>query len=106
MATLIKDETGKTVVQVKVPVCITMQVNECDASEMSQIELAGLVDEIIDQAEMSVGVRVAELSPRNWMNRIPLRFSVQRHWDELPVDEMEIMSSDGGFFERRGDEED
>jgi hypothetical protein len=105
MATPIKEEAGKTIVMVKVPVGITIQMSDEDAKEMSQMELAGLLDEIIDHIEMNVGARVAELAPGKWMNRIPLRFTVSRHWDELPIDDMEIGYSEGDFFQRRGDEE-
>jgi hypothetical protein len=106
MTRLIKDVDGKTVVQVKAPVCITIQMDNGDADGMSQEELAGLVDEVMDQIEISVGARVAELNPRRWMNRIPIRFSVARSWDELPVDEMEIQSTEDGYFEDCGDEDD
>jgi hypothetical protein len=105
MATPINEIAGKTIVMVNVPVGVTIQMNDEDAKEMSQMELAGLVDEIIDKIEVCVGVKDAELSPGNWMNRIPLRFTVSRHWDELPIDDMEIGYSEGDFFQRRGDEE-
>ncbi len=100
-----KDVKGKTIVQVAVPVCITLQIDEEDAKDMSQDELCGLVDEVIDQLEELTQLRECDLSPRRWMNRIPTRFAVSRHLDELPVDELQITYNEG-FFERRGDEED
>jgi hypothetical protein len=105
MACLIKDVDGKTIVQVKVPVCITIQMDEADAKDMTQDELAGLVDEVIDQVERQCGVLDVEFCPRRWMMRIPFRFSVARSWDELPIDEMEINYSEDGYFEKRGDDE-
>ena len=99
-----EDVKGKTIVQVSVPVSIILQIDEEDAKDMSQDELCGLVDEVIDQLEDQTKLREYDLSPRRWMNRIPTKFAVSRHWDELPIDEMDINYNEG-FFERRGDEE-
>lgn len=105
MAMLIDDIDGKAIVQVKVPVCITIQMDDADAKDMTQDELAGLVDEIIDQIQRQCGVLSVEFEPRRWMMKIPLRFAVARAWDELPIDEMEVMYSEDDYFEKRGDEE-
>lgn len=104
MATKIQDVDGKTIVQVKVPVCITMQMDEFDAEGMTHEELAGLVDEFIDEVQKTWnattnGVLESNLHPRKWMNRIPVRCDIGRHWDELPTDDCEIMSNDAGYFD-------
>jgi hypothetical protein len=33
------------------------------------------------------------------MDRVPVRCDIARHWDELPVEDCEIMSNDAGFFD-------
>lgn len=98
-----KEEHGKTIVQVKVPVCISIQLLEEDAKDMTQDELCGLVDEIIDCYEEEL---VMDLYPRRWMKSVDVRFELSRHWDELPVDEMDINLVDDGLFEKTGFEED
>jgi hypothetical protein len=104
MTCLISDIDGKTIVQVKVPVCITIQMDEADAEGMSVEELAGLVDEFIDEVKSTWtattnGDLSADLHPRRWMNRVPVRCDIDRHWDELPAEDCEVMSNDKGFFE-------
>lgn len=105
MGWVFKDVDGSTIVQVKVPVSITIQMENGDAKGMTQEELAGLVDEIIDKIESKVGTVDAEVCPRRWMNRVPVRFAVARSWDELPVDEMDLSYTEDDFFQNRGDEE-
>jgi len=109
MSNQIEDINGRTIVVVEVTVCITIQMDEDDAREMTHDELAGLVDEFIDEvqstwAATTNGDLSAELRPRRWMMRIPVRCDIGRHWDELPVEECEIMSNDEGFFEGNDDE--
>ncbi len=99
------DAKEKTIVQIAVPVCITLQIDEDDAKDMSQNELCGLIDSVIDQIEAQVKLCESNLCPRRWMNRVPTKYTISRHWDELPVDELQITYNEG-FFERRGDEED
>ena len=99
------DAEGKTIVQVKAPVCLTIRMDEADAAEMTQEELCGLIDEAIDEIWQAVSVRACELHARRVMNSTPVEFCVTRYWDELPVDELEISSQDVGFFQKRGDED-
>lgn len=107
MTQMIRDIDGKTIVQVKIPVCITIQMDESDAEGMTHEELAGLVDEFIDEVQCTWiatnGAMETNLHPRRRMDRVSLRCDIGRHWDELPVDDCEIMSNDAGFFE--GDDE-
>ncbi len=110
MAYSFKDIDGKTIVQVKVPVCITIQMDESDAKDMTHDELAGIVDEFIDEVQSTWkattnGDLEANLHPRGWRGRVPVRCDIGRHWDELPIDDCEIQSNDTGFFEWHGDEE-
>jgi hypothetical protein len=100
----INDADGKTIVQVKVPVCITIQIDELDANGMTHDELAGMVDEFIDEVQSTWnattnGVLETNLHPRGRMDRVPVRCDIARHWDELPVEDCEIMSNDAGFFD-------
>ena len=109
MACPIKDVEGKSLVQIKVPVCVTIQMDENIASLLSQDELAGLVDEYIDKlaiTESGSGRGELWLHPRRWVNRLQVKCCVTRHWDELTIDELEITFQDKGCFELRGDEED
>lgn len=104
MACLITDVDGKTIVQVKVPVCITIQMDESDAIDMTHSELAGMVDEFIDTVQekwvaTTLGALETDLHPRGRMDRVPVRCDITRHWDELPIEDCEIMSNDAGFFE-------
>lgn len=104
----IKDIDGKTIVQVKIPVCVTIQMDESDAQDMTHDELAGLADGFLDEVQSTWnattnGSLETNLYPRGRMDRVPVRCDIERHWDELPVDDCEIMSNDAGFFE--GDDE-
>jgi hypothetical protein len=106
MAFPFEDADGKTVVQVKAPICLSIEMDLADGRHMTQDELCGLVDEIIDRIELKVGVTADDITARRCMMRTPIRFHIQRHWDELPVDELEMTSVECGCFELRGDEED
>lgn len=109
MACPIKEVEGKSLVQITVPVCVTIQMDENIAVLLSQDELAGLVDEYIDALSTTVvgsGSIELWLHPRRWMNRLPVTCCVTRLWDELPIDELDITMKDGGCFELRGDGED
>jgi hypothetical protein len=109
MACPIKQESGKTLVQITVPVCITISMDEDTGRMMSQDELAGLIDEYLDEITASPKGSGAEelwLHPRRWGQWVPVRCSLARYWDELPIDEMDITCVDDGCFGKRGDEED
>ena len=110
MGTRIEDVDGKTIVQVKVPVCITIQIDESDADGMTHEELAGIVDEFINEVQSTWKATTnddlqANLRPRRWMDRVPVRCDISRHWDELPTEDCEIMSNDEGYFEGGNDDE-
>ena len=104
MAWLLKDVDGKTIVQVAAPACITIQVDEAKAEKMTQNELARLVDQIFNHVELRCGVVDTELCLSGWPAKIPITYSIQGSWDNLPVDDMEIQYVDDGCFEERGDE--
>lgn len=106
MACPINEALGKTIVQVKVPVCISIQLDQADAEDMTQSELCGLVDSVINQYSSEKWVMESSLYPRRWMQSIPVKYAITQHWDELPIDELEITSLDAGLFEKRGDEDD
>ncbi len=101
-----REEDGKTIVQVKVPVCVNLQLLEEDAERMTQDELCGLVDGVIDQYNSENNIMESRLRPRGWMQAVTVRYEITRHWDDLPVDEMELMSVDEGLFEKTGLEDD
>lgn len=100
------EELGKTIVQVKVPVCVNLQLLEEDAKRMTQDELCGLVDGVIDQYNRENNIMESRISPRGWKQAVTVRYEITRHWDDLPVDEMELMSVDVGLFEKTGLDDD
>ena len=98
----LKEVEGKTLVQVKVPVCITILMDDGDAEDMSKWELCGLIDEAIDEFAKGgtmVSFDGVWMSPRSRMQHIPVDIRLSRSWDELPVDECELTLVDAGLFE-------
>ena len=93
--TKLQDRDGYEMVQVKVPVCVTINLTKEDAESMYHRELRQVVDQILVDCEW-----------RNfWFTGMTMdgraihcEYEVCPHWDYLPEDECELTMTYDGLF--------
>lgn len=93
--TKLKDRDGYEMIQVKVPVCVTINLVKEDAESMHHRELRQVVDQILVDCEWHQDrFMVTTMDGRT----IHCEYDVCPHWDYLPEDECELTMTADGLF--------
>jgi len=92
------DEEQALLIQVKVPVCITLELSLEDAESMLLDELCDVVDCVLEEASDG---ETRRLSTHTVARReIQVAWNLAPHWDNLPDDECELTLTHEGLFPR------
>lgn len=83
-------------VQVNVPVCVTIKIKAKDADAMYFDQLRTIVDGVLDRCGVNGGFVDADTD-------VAVKYEVDKAWDFLPEDAMEIMLGYEGLFPKRED---
>lgn len=85
-------------IQVKVPICVTLNIPKDDAESMYREELCELVDSVLeeigDACHLFTHIRAVTVSGRE----LKATYKAAPHWDHLPVDECELTCTMEGLF--------
>ena len=93
--TKLKDKAGHVLIQVKVPVCITMNLTREDAESMYHRELRQVVEQMLEDSEWHQDRFMAmTLDGRT----IHCEYDICPHWDHLPECECELTTWEDGLF--------
>jgi len=101
---MLRDKDGHVMIQVKVPVCITLNIKREDAESMHHHELREVCDCILQDVAEELGIQSSFCAQTEAFRSVPCEYDLVAYWDQVPEDECELYMTEDGLFPLDEDE--